>query len=93
MLRTFAILQAFAIAYSTVYTGGIVMEKHKQFGILALVCLLLTFFSGICKPIRKVHGCFGCLTLLFMIGAVVSGHSMISRTDADRDEGEEVENA
>lgn len=64
------------------------MEKHKQFGILALVCMLLTFFSGICKPIRKVHGCFGCLTLLFMIGAVVSGHSMLRKTDADRDEGE-----
>ncbi|MGI6057120.1 MAG: hypothetical protein ACOYBD_09100 [Bilifractor sp.] len=59
------------------------MQRHKKFGILALVFMLLTDFSGICKPIRKAHGCLGCLAVLSMIGAVVSGHALIRKGSAD----------
>ena len=69
------------------------MRSHKEFGILALVFMLLTAISGIYRPIRKAHGCFGCLAVLSMIGAVVSGHALICKDSADEKESETDANA
>ncbi|MDY2945328.1 MAG: DUF6219 family protein [Lachnospiraceae bacterium] len=62
------------------------MKAHRNWGIAALVFMLIAAFSGVCRPIRKSHALWGGLAVFCMIGAVVSGHQLLQPKKAGKEE-------
>ena len=54
------------------------MKAHKNFAIASAIFMVLTVFTGFNKATRKSHPVWACLMLFCFIGAMVSGHKMIS---------------
>lgn len=54
------------------------MKAHKNFGIAATIFMALTVFTGFHKATRKTHVVWALLMLICFIGAMVSGHKLVS---------------